>query len=81
MPGPIVHFNTVVCGGAVQHIEFGHPTLFVALNMLGPAGAVTCIAVHVPLARLRTWYNLERGAKALVRGEPITRMVQTLLWQ
>jgi len=60
--------NTFVGSGEVQHIDFGDPHSFLELKILGPAGAVTFISVHVPVALLRTLYTLDRGTKVMVRG-------------
>jgi hypothetical protein len=69
MPDPEVDLNTFVGSGEVQHIEFGNPTSFVELEILEPGDAATFIAVHAPLALLRTLYTFDRGTKVLVRGE------------
>ena len=61
MSDSVVDFTTVACCGAVLPIAFRHSTACVGLTMLGPASAVMFIAVHVPLALVRTWYDRERG--------------------
>jgi hypothetical protein len=69
MPDPEVDLNTFVGSGEVQHIAFGSPNSYVEIKILGPGDAVTFIAVHAPLALLRTLYTFDRGTKVLVRGE------------